>query len=192
MASMEKINEATLAFLEQLESMELDEEQKESFRIEDDRTADWALERIKEVTEDADRLRKVINQKRKELDDQLEQIDSRLDSQTKYLKGLLEGYFRSGVKAKETKTQRSYKLPTGTLVMRKSSYGYLRDENAIIQCLHGMGKEEYVETTEKLKWADLKKALVFDEDTVYDPETGALIDGITAVKEPEKFEVRLG
>lgn len=192
MASMEKINEATLAFLEELESMELEEGQKDSFRIENDRTAEWALERIKDATSEADRLRQVIEQKRAELDEQLSQIDSRLESQTRYLKGLLEGYIRSGIKTKETKTQFSYKLPTGTLVMKKPSYSYQRDDSAIISQMHDLGKEEYVETIEKLKWADFKKTLVFDEDTVYDPETGALIDGITAVKEPEKFEVRLG
>ena len=187
MASMQKINEQALAFFEELENMEEDD----SFKIDDDNKAEWALERIRELTDDANRLLKIVTAKREELDLQEKQITDRLDGQTKYLKGLLEGYFRSGLKTKETKTQSSYKLLSGTLVMKKPAYGYLRDEKAIIQALHDMGKEEYVETVEKLKWADFKKTLVFDNDTVYDPETGALIDGITAVKEPEKFEVKL-
>lgn len=192
MASMEKLNAAAAAFFEELEQMELEGEQKEGFRIENDNAAEWALERIREMTEDADRLKRMITAKRDELDAQEAQINSRLEGQTKYLKGLLEGYFRSGLKTKSTKTQDSYKLLSGTLVMKKPSYGYLRDEKALIQWAHGAGREEYVETTEKLKWADLKKNLVFDEDTVYDADTGAIVDGITAMKEPEKFEVKLG
>ena len=191
MASMDKINEMTLAFIDLLESMETDEQQKEPFKIDNDRIAEWALERIKEATDDADRLKKMIISKREELDAQEQEIDTRLENQTRYLKGLLEGYFRSGVKAKETKTQSSYKLLTGTLVMKKPTYKYERDDAALINWIHDAGKEEYIETVEKLKWSAMKQNLVFDQDTVYDPETGAIVDGITAVIEPERFEVKL-
>ena len=189
MASMQKINEQALSFFEELEAME--DEQKESFKIDNDNAAEWALERIRESTDDANRLLKIIAAKREELDLQEKQINDRLEGQTRYLKGLLEGYFRSGLKTKSTKTQDSYKLLSGTLIMKKPSWGYLKDEKAIIQALHDMGKEEYVETVEKLKWADFKKTLVFDNDTVYDPDTGMMIDGITAIQEPEHFEVKL-
>ena len=191
MASMDKINEMTLAFIDLLESMETDEQQKEPFKIDNDRIAEWALERIKEATDDADRLKKVIISKREELDAQEQEIDTRLENQTRYLKGLLEGYFRSGVKTKETKTQSSYKLLTGTLVMKKPRYKYERDEKALLTWLHDAGKEEFVETVEKPRWAEFKETLVFDNDTVYDPDTGGIIDGITAVLEPERFEVKL-
>lgn len=187
MASMQMINEQALSFFEELEQMGEDD----SFKIDDDNKAEWALERIRELTEDSNRLLKIVAAKREELDLQEKQIKDRLDGQTKYLKGLLEGYFRSGLKTKETKTQSSYKLLSGTLVMKKPAWGYLKDEKAIIQGLHDLGKEEYVETVEKLKWADFKKTLVFDNDTVYDPETGMMIDGITAIQEPEHFEVKL-
>lgn len=199
MASMEKINEQAAAFFEELENMdewdELDasEESKDRFRIENDSAAEWALEKIRDITDEYNRLKKLILVKRMELADQEDKLNARMEGQTRYLNGLLEQYFRDGdLKTKETKTQKSYKLLSGTLVLKKESYGYLRDENALIQWAHNAGRENYVETIERLKWADLKRQLVFDNDTVYDPDTGAIVDGITAVRQPEKFEVKLG
>jgi len=187
---MASMNEKAIEFFDLLEEME-DGPQEEGFRIENDSTAEWALGKIRDAQEDADRLKAIIAEKRAELDQKEEAIDSRLESRTSYLKGLLEGYFRSGVKTKETKTQSTYELLSGKLVMKKAAYKYDRDEKAILAALHMMGKEEYIDTVEKLKWADLKKDLVFDADTVYDPETGMIMDGITAVIEPEKFEVKI-
>ena len=65
MASMQKINEQALSFFEELEQMEEDE----SFKIDDDNKAEWALERIRELTDDANRLLKIIAAKREELED---------------------------------------------------------------------------------------------------------------------------
>lgn len=190
MASMEKLNAAALAFLEELESVEPAEE-KDTFRIENDMSAEWAIEQLRDHAEEADRLKKMIAAKREELDAQEKQIDDRLEGESRYLKGKLEEYFRSGVKAKETKTQKTYKLLSGSLIMKKESYSYSKDEKRVIQAVKDLGKEEYVETVEKLKWAEFKKQLVFDGEKVYDPETGTVIDGVTAVLEPERFEVKL-
>ena len=192
MASMEKLNDAALAFFEELESMELEEKQKEEFKIENDSAAEWALERIHDSIEEADRLLQLIDEKVNELMEKKKKINDGLDGSIRYLKGLLEGYFRSGLKTKDTKTQKSYKLLSGTLVMKKPAIKYERDEKALLTWLHDAGKEEFVDVVEKPKWSEFKKTLVFDEDTVYDPDTGVIVDGITAVVEPEKFEVKFG
>lgn len=192
MASMEKLNDAALAFFEELESMELEEKQKEEFKIENDSAAEWALERIHDNTEEADRLLKVLEEKMNELMEMKTKIVDRRDGSNRYLKGLLEGYFRSGLKTKDTKTQKSYKLLSGTLVMYKPVQKYEVDRNKVIEWAKSNGRGEYVVTEEKLRLAELKKTLVYDEGTVYDPDTGVIVDGITAVVEPEKFEVKLG
>lgn len=187
MTSMEKINEKALAFFDELDALDEDA----SFRITNDHEAEWAVEKIAEANEEAARMKAMIADKRRELDAQEERVNNTLDSSTRYLKSLLEGYFRSGVKAKETKTQSSYKLLSATLIMKKPGYKYERDEKALLTWLHDAGREEFIEAVEKPKWAEFKKTLVFDNDTVYDPDTGSIVDGITAVLEPERFEVKL-
>lgn len=159
------------------------------FTIDSDSKAEWALEKIKEAEADAKRLLDLVEEKRAELDAKEEQINDNLKSKTMFLKAALIGYFET-VKPQETKTQKTYKLLSGTLIKKKDTYRYDRDEKALLTWAKANGKEEYVETSEKVKWAELKKNLAFDGEDVYDPETGVKVDGITATLEPGKFEVK--
>ena len=131
----------------------------------------------------------LIEEKRAELDAKEEQIRDGLKNKTMFLKAALIGFFET-VKPKETKTQSTYKLLSGTLVKKKDTYRYERDEKALLEWAKESGKESFIETTEKVKWADLKATLVFDGEDVIDPETGEKVSGITATLEPGKFEVK--
>lgn len=160
-----------------------------AFVIDTDAKADWAIGKIREEEAEAKRLLDLVEQKRAELDEKERQIEESLKSNTSFLKASLAAYMET-VKTKETKTQNSYKLLSGTLIKKKDSYRYERNDAEIITWAEASGKGLFIDTVKKLRWADLKENLQFDGEDVIDPDTGEKVPGITAVFEPGKFEVK--
>ena len=96
------------------------------------------------------------------------------------------------VKAKETKTQKSYKLPSGTLKVKYQKPEYKRDDAKLTEFLKN-NYISYVETVYKPKWADFKKATNFitkDGKAIIE-DTGEVIDGVEVIEREPTFEVEI-
>lgn len=161
----------------------------EKFAIDNDSKADWAIEKIKEAEADRDRLLELIEAKRYDLDLQEKEIEAKCDRDTSYLRMLLAGYMQT-VKAKETKTQKTYQLLSGKLVFKKPTMDYEKDENALIQWLEESGRAEYVQTVKKPKWGEFKKQIAVVDEQVVDMETGEVVAGLKPIEKPGRFEVQ--
>ena len=106
------------------------EEQKEEFRISDDKTADWALKIIQKERQEVERLCKTIDEEIEMLKLKKQKIADSLDNKTGFLQGKLFDYFRT-VESRELKTCYKYKLPSGELVYNKETVKYERDDEKI-------------------------------------------------------------
>lgn len=157
---------------------------QEEFVIDSDIKAEWALKKIKEARADRDRMLDWYEKKAKEIKEQT-------DFETMGLERMLADYFRMTEKAhKVTKTQESYSLPGGKLVLKKQNPEYKRDDEAIIAWLKESGNGNYIKTTESLDWANLKKdTAVFDGHVV--TGDGEIVPGIEVVERGEKFVVEV-
>ena len=154
------------------------EQGKEPFRVLDDKTADWCIKIIKQEESETERLLKTIDEEIDILEAKKKRLQSQLQSKTGFLKGKLAEYFDT-VEKKELKTQLKYTLPSGSLVFVKPSVRYDRDNDRILNWLTENNKYEYIKTNPTVDWAELKK----NEDITK-------IDGVTAVEQPARFEVR--
>lgn len=154
------------------------EQGKEPFRVLDDKTADWCIKIIKQEEAETERLIDTINQEIDILKAKKERLQSQLQSKTGFLKGKLAEYFDT-VEKKELKTQLKYMLPSGSLCYIKPTVKYEHNDEQILQYLRDNDKFEYIQVEHKLKWAELKK----NEDITK-------IDGVTAVEQSARFEVR--
>ena len=154
------------------------DEGKKSFTIDSDTKADWAIKKVKYEDANNERLIACIDAEIEQLKAKKEEIKNR--NNTAFLKGKLCEYFES-VKdnAKETKTQLKYELPSGSLIFKKPSVSYERDNDKIISWLTENNKFEYIKTNPSVDWAELKKV-----DFLSD------IDGITEIHTEAKFEVK--
>jgi len=109
------------------------------------------------------------------------------------------------VKAKETKTQKTYKLPSGTLKVKYQKPEYKRDEDKLTEFLK-KNYTDYVETIYKPKWAEFKKIVSLNRDPIVDEESGELIDytpyylvdpngkaveGVVVIEREPVFEVQI-
>lgn len=159
---------------------------EETFKIENDKTADWAITQIHEAENERDRLIILAEEQIKDLTDRIEEIKTKCDNDTRFLRSCLEMYFQT-VPSKETKTQKTYKLLSGTLVFKKPSVKINHDDEKLLKFLDGT---EFVETKKSLKWGEYKKVLTISNGEVIDSETGEIIEACTVEDVPASFGIK--
>ena len=160
----------------------------ERFVIDNDKKADWAIEKIKDERAEFERLRKIALDRIAELNQRVKELQERTDRRTGNLEALLVEYFQTVTPTKLTKTQAQYELLSGKLVMKHQQPEFIRNEAALLSWAETTAPE-YVRVEKKVSWADLKKkADVSGEDVLYE---GEVIPGITAKARPDVFEVQV-
>lgn len=167
----------------------MDYELNESFSINNDNLADWAIRKIKEDEAERDRLIAIAQDQINELTDQIENLKIKYDGKTKFLKGHLQMYFGS-VPHKETKTQESYKLLSGSLVMKKASAKIIYDDDALLAYLVASSQPEYIKVKKSVDWVEYKKNLGIEGRDVIDLDTGEIIKACSVEDVPASFDIK--
>ena len=159
---------------------------EESFKIENDKTADWAIAQIQEAEAERDRLVALAESQIDDLNNKIEELKTKCENDTKYLKGCLAMYFET-VPSKETKTQKSYKLLSGTLVFKKPSQKINYDDEKLLEFLDGT---EFIKVKKSIDWAEYKKVLTISDSEVIDSETGEIVEACTVEDVPASFTIK--
>lgn len=167
--------------------MKIPAELEESFCITDDKKADWAIEKVFEAEAERDRLIELANEKIKELTERKTKIAEACAAETSYLKYLLRMYFE-GVETTTTKTQETYKLLSGKLVLKRQQPEFVRDDKVMVEWAKSSAPN-YIKVIESVNWADLKKSTLVDGNTVIYTETGEVVPGVVAKPRDDVFEV---
>jgi phage host-nuclease inhibitor protein Gam len=161
---------------------EIERVESDGFVIDTDAKAEWALKKIREARADRDKWVAWYT-------DKIAEIKAQTDFDTMNLENMLAEYFAT-VPHKKTKTQESYKLPGGKLVLKTQNPEYNRDDARVIDWLKKNGQAQFVKVEEKLDWAALKGATaVFDGHIV--TEDGEIIDGVEVINRDAKFVVEV-
>lgn len=159
----------------------------DTFKIDNDLKAEWAVRKIHNAREERDRL---VETARFEIDRYqaiISNAERRCEQETSNLKFMLQEYFlyqKAYGLTKATKTQETYKLPSAKLKLKCSTPKILHDDDVLIKKYTA-----FVENVPKLKWAELKKTLKIDGDVVIDTATGEIVEGCAVVNSDEVFEV---
>ena len=161
---------------------ELLKTENDAFVIDTDAKAEWALKKIKEARLDCERWVEWYQNKIREITEQTA-------ADTLNFEMMLLAYFET-VPHKKTKTQESYKLPGGKLVLKTQNPEYKRDDAAVIEWAKANGMERFIKVEEKLAWSDLKaETAVFDGHIV--TEEGEIIPGVEVIEREAKFSVEV-
>lgn len=161
---------------------ELQNIETEGFVIDTDAKAEWALTKIREARSDRDKWVEWYESKIKEITEQT-------DFNTMNLERMLAEYFAS-VPHKKTKTQESYSLPGGKLIMKTQNPEYKRNDKTVIEWLKKHDGAEFIKVTEELAWADLKAKTAALNGKLFS-EDGEEIPGVEVINRPEKFVVEV-
>lgn len=159
-----------------------------SFVVDDDQKAEWCI-------------RKIADAKKEMMDwiefyvEQTDKVKAKCEARIQFFEGMLQRYFES-VPHKETKTQSSYQLPSGKLVLKKQTVEWVHDDAALLPWVK-KNVPNMIKIKESVDWAGLKS--VFKEDDDYIQSNGALVNatdgevipGITVTERPDVFKVEV-
>ena len=186
-------------FMEDYMFDEESEEQKE-FEITDAQTANWAINKIAEEKKRTDYFVECAKQEIEKLKTQIEEAEERYERSTQFLSGHLGKYLeKEDVPKKKTKTQESVTLPAGKIVKKFPKVEFFVGNKEASK-----GKENpdfvkeildadnsFIETKYSVKWADLKKNLVVNEDgDVLMKDSGVFLDSVRAEKTLPTIEIK--
>lgn len=164
-------------------------ETKESFKIENDNSAEWAMVKIKEINAEANRFKMVCETFIHEYTSKLNKSNEKAANDRKYFEGLLEEYSQN-VKMKETKSQATYKLPSGTIKRKFGTLEFIQDETPLVAwCKENA--PTLVKVKESADWAELKKQIKVNADGKVIDENGMVVDGVIAGKRQDTFVIEV-
>lgn len=157
---------------------------EQEFVVTDDGTAEWCILKIRETE-------RVKEKWRKHYETQLKRVTESADNTIAYMTAKLQEYFES-VPHKATKTQESYTLPSGKLILKRQQPKFDLDEEALIPWLESEQRGDLVKVKKSVDWAALKKEVVYGDDSAYATTIdGEVIPGVTVTHRPDAFEVKL-
>lgn len=150
--------------------------------VNDDQTAEWCMEQIRNANEEKKRWKDFYAERYQSVCETCDRTIAEMEASLRF-------YFET-VPHKVTKTQENYALPSGKLVIKQQEPEYTRDDEAIIKWLEANKGEKYVKIKKELDWSRLKSTLTIMGETVAD-ENGQIIPGITATERYPIFKVEL-
>ena len=178
---MSEMMDKILDDVEEMDAQLTEEEVR--FTVDDDSKAEWCLEKIREANAEADRMQAWYTE-------QMKRILKRRDSRVSFFEEKLKPYFAM-VPKHETKTQSSYTLPSGKLVLKHQGPEFERDDKVILAWLKANEEKKFVKVKESVDWAELKKTIEICGDKAVFVETGEVISGITIADRPDVFKVEV-
>lgn len=160
----------------------LDEEERlDEVACLDDSSAEYLLRRIREANEQFDRLEAWYAL-------QLNKAMEIRDRTIAWAERGLQAYLEMVPAAKRTKTQVSYELPGGKLVLKAQAPEYERDDAELVPWLKNNGLTDLVKVKESANWAELKKTLKEGPDgTCMITADGEIVPGVKVEQRPPKF-----
>ena len=162
--------------------------ESEGFVIDSDQKAEWALRKISEYRAEGMRMADVCDAEITRYEQIKAEAQDKCDRECSYLESLLYTYFGM-VEHKKTKTQETYKLPSGTLRLKAQEPQYERKDDAIIAWAQGQKLDNLVKEKPVLDWKELKGGIAINgEDAIY-TATGEIVPGIKVIPRDPKFVV---
>lgn len=107
-------------------------EDKEVWKVEDDLSADWCLDKIRESRAEYNRFEMVAKEKIRQIEEKLKKEKDKAQGDIDFFEWKLREYFER-VKTDDTKTLRKYKLPSGELRAKKSTVVFDYDKNKLLE-----------------------------------------------------------
>lgn len=175
------------------EFLDINEEEKETWKVKDDLAADWCLDKIRESKAEYNRFEMVAKAKIQQIEQALKKEKEKCDSEVGFFESKLREYFET-VKTEDTKTLKKYKLPSGQLKMKKQVSTFDYDKEKLLEVAEIDGNmNDYIKIKKDFDWANFKKNLSIEGNSIVNKETGEIVEikGLKLETKPEEFSVEV-
>lgn len=166
----------------------LEEQFQPGFFIDTADRASWALEVLKRDKDKADEYVETCQKMMAVYQGKIDKMLEKTKNDANFLGTQLRFYF-DGQKHETTKTQSKLVLPSGTLLLKKASPKYIRDETALVNWMCANGCGDFVKTILTPKWDELKKDTKIVGKTVVQTSSGLVVEGVTVEPGEDNFQV---
>jgi len=157
-------------------------DEHDGFHVTDDKAAQWCMQKIMEAETDRAMWKA-------HYEAQMEKVNKAADESIAYFTGKLEEYFAT-VPHKATKTQESYTLPGGKLVLKQQQPKFETDDDKLVPWLEANGRTGLVKIKKSADWATLKKSLNFVGENAVTVD-GEIVPGVKVEQRPNVFKVEM-
>lgn len=169
-----------------------EEQPRERFTVDNDMKAEWVLSKIRRIRADQKKEKDELARQMQFYQDQMDMIDRQADEEVTFFESMLIPYFAERMDSgftKSTKTQTTYKLPSGKLVLKKQEPTYDRNNAELLPWLKA-NRPELVNVEESPNWAELKKTITVVGEAATTKD-GEVIPGVKVTEREDKFEVEV-
>jgi len=155
-----------------------------TYSVQNDWEADQAVRRIVNARRERDRLTAHHRA-------QIEHANERCEYTETFYLGALEKYFES-LPVRQTKTQASYPLPSGQLILKLPAPSYKVDDVEFSQWLEGSKYGQFVrsEVVKRPMWGEFKKQTKVVDGALVDAESGEIVHGVEVKMNPATFAIK--
>lgn len=163
------------------------ENNTEAWSITNDKDAEFAIKKIAEEKKELQRTELLIDSIISEYQFKKRIAQEQFEKKTQYLKDKLLSYFES-VDKKTSKTQSTYKLPSGTLKKKYGGQVFDRNEEKLLEWIKQSGRNKLVKTKEYPDWEQLKKEVTVTNGKAVTTD-GEVVDGVVVTDKPDTFDI---
>lgn len=151
------------------------------FVCDDDQKAEWCLQQIEKAEAEREKWKAFYAER-------MERVNAQCDEKVGIMKSYLALYFAT-VPHKKTKTEESYRLPSGKLAMKTQAPKFEYNAADLLEYLKKNGGEQYVKVTESPDWAAYKKTLSIVGEGVVADADGQIVPCITVTQPEPEFKI---
>lgn len=173
------------------ENLNIQEEEKETWKVENDLSADWCLDKIREAKAEYARFEMVANAKIEQIQAALLTQKNKMDNEVYFFESKLKKYFETLENVKTTKTQATYSLPSGKLVLKQIGPEFTRDDVKLVEWLENNKLNQLVKIKKSPDWATLKKDVSIVNNKVVSTYTGEIVEGVNVIERDPEFKVEV-
>jgi len=156
------------------------------FRITNLDQANWAVRKIARIETARQECRALVEQEMAKLNTWLKSEEEDYDQERSFFEYLLRNYLDE--QQQQDSKLKTIKLPNGKIGLRKQQPEFQRDNDKLLAWLK-KNRQDLVKVKEEPDWAGLKAVAAVLGNTMADPETGEVIEGVTVVHRPDKLHV---
>jgi hypothetical protein len=165
---------------------------RERFTVDNDMKAEWVLSKIRNIRAEQKKETDELDRQMQFYRDQADIVNKKADEDVAFFESMLPDYFASRMEdgfTKSTKTQISYKLPTGKLILKHQAPEFERTDAVLMPWLK-QNRPDLVKVKEEPNWAELKKTVKIVGDSIVTAD-GEVVPGVKVIEREDKFEVEV-
>jgi len=155
--------------------------------------ADEMITDIRELEKEIERFETIAWSRSNEIAIQLEKKCKTIKDEIQFNKDQLAAFFLT-VNKKDSKTQQSYSLLSGKLVMKKATQKIVHDDVLLLEYIEHNASDYIKQTvTNKIEWSRLKKNLAITNGKIMNTDTGELLESVPGLfieEVTQQFEIK--